>query len=283
MKYVSIIAISGVIVGLSGFISSSAVADELSFTPRASISIASYEFTQSPRPGALAPTGINNNDFPEVKFDVVFKILGVGGTFFMNGYYLDMALQKSLDEEDSFTLNDPALPGGSFNETFKGDREDKAITFGRKILDNRGGIYIGYKLGKSEADGNQGQHLSFEEDGLFIGANYAWFFGHSGVLSINLALADLDGDLKEDVTNPAFNSPTVLAVPLDIDASSDAQGLSLGVSWSSRLSEKMSYSIGMDAKSYTFDNVTDINPATITSREFKETFIGATFSIFYQF
>lgn len=283
MKYASNIIVSGLIFSCSGIFLSSANADEMTFTPRASLSIAAYEFSQTARPGALAPTGINNNDFPEVKFDVTFKILGVGATFFKNGYYFDLALQKSLEEEDSFTLNDPGLPGGSFNENFKGDREDSSMTLGRKILDNRGAIYVGYKIGKSEADGNQGQHLSFEEEGFFIGANYAWVIPDSGVLSVNLAFADLDGDLKEEVTNPAFESPAVLDVPLDINASSDAQGLSYGISWSQRLSNSLSYTIGIDARSYTFDNIVDSNPSTITSAEFEETFISTSFSLFFLF
>lgn len=283
MKYVSIMVVAGLIFSSTGIFLSTARADEMTFTPRASLSIASYEFSQTSRPGALAPTGINNNDFPEVKFDVTFKILGVGATFFKNGYYFDLALQKSLEEEDSFTLNDPGLPGGSFNENFKGDREDSSMTLGRKILDNRAAIYIGYKTGKSEADGNQGQHLSFEEDGFFIGANYSWVIPDSGVISVNLAFADLDGELTEDVTNPAFESPAVLNVPLDINASSDAQGLSYGISWSSRLSNSLSYTIGIDARSYTFDNIVDSNPATITSAEFEETFISTSASLFFLF
>ncbi len=262
-------------------------AAEVSFTPRASIAFASYKFSQTARPGALSPTNpaapvINNGDFPEVTFDVTFKILGVGGTFFKDGYYLDLSAAQSADEEDSFTLADPALPQ-TFVETFKGDRRDFSITLGKKILDNRGGIYIGYKSGKSQADGNQGQSLSFEEKGLFIGANYAWRITERGLVSVNFAYAKLSGDLMEEVTNPAFASPDYLAVPLDINASSDAQGLSYGISWSSRMTDSISYSLSLDAKNYTFDNIEDDNPDTITSREFEEKFISTKLSLYFQF
>ena len=255
-------------------------ASEISFTPRASVSLTSYKFSQTPRPGALAPSGINGDDFPEVTFDVTFKILGLGGTFFKDGYYLDLSVQKSADEEDSFTLDDPAIPGGTFTETFTGDREDFAITFGKKILDNKGGLYIGYKSGKSEASGDQGQHLSFKEKGLFIGANYGWKVSNSGHFSINFAFADLEGDLTEDVTNALFTS---LPTPLDINATSDAQGLSYGLSWSSRLTDKLSYSVSVDSKKYTFDNIKDSNPATITSKEFEEELKSAMISVYFQF
>ena len=259
------------------------LADELKFVPRGSIAVVSYDFVQSPRPDALAPTGINNNEFPEVNFNVTFKMLGVGGTILRNGYYLDVSYQKSLQEEDSFTLEDPVLPGGVFTETFEGDREDYAVTFGKKFLDNSLGLYAGYKGGTSEASGNQGQVLSFKEHGFFVGANYGWRIGDSGVLSVNLAYADLDGDLVEDVNNPAFASPAVLAIPLDTDASSDAQGLSYGLSWSSRLTEKLSFSLALDAKKYTFDNVQDKNPIAIPSDEFEEEFVGITASVFFLF
>jgi hypothetical protein len=256
-------------------ISPVAQAGDISFTPRASISFARYKFSQTARPGALAPTGINGDEFPEVTFDVTFKLLGVGGTFFKEGYYLDIAAAKSADEEDSFTFEE-----ASFKETFKGDRQDFSLTIGMKILDNMGGIYAGYKTGKSQADGNQGQSLSFEEKGLFIGANYAWQVSDNGLVSVNFAYADLKGDLVEEVTYPDFAS---LPIPLDIDATSDAQGLSYGISWSSRWSDSISYSLSLDAKNYTFDNIKDKNPDTITSKEFEEKFLNATVSLFFQF
>ncbi len=262
-----------------------AQASEITFTPRISLSLTSYKFTQSERIGALANTGINGNDFPEISFEVTFKTLGIGGTFFKDGYYLDLSLQKSAEEEDSFTLDDPVF-SEPFKETFKGDRQDNAITLGKKILDNKGAIYIGYKTGKSEAEGNQGQHLSFQEKGPFIGANFGWVVAKSSMFIVNIAYADLEGDLREEVTNPLFVSgsgPSDIAVPLDIDANSDSKGLSYGVSWASRISKAVSYSVSLDAKKYTFDNVKDKNPATITSDKFEEKFVSAMLSLYYQF
>ena len=84
----------------------------------------------------------------------------------------------------------------------------------------------------------------------------------------------------EEVTYPGFAS---LPIPLDIDASSDAQGLSYGVSWSSRWSDNISYSLSLDAKNYTFDNIKDKNPDTITSKQFEEKFLSTTLSLYFQF
>lgn len=258
-------------------------AESIQFIPRATLSIAKYDFTQSPRPNALAPTTINNNDFPEVSFNVTFKMFGIGGTIFKDDYYFDLSYAKSLNEEDSFTLEDAAIPGGAFTEDFKGDREDYAFTLGKKILERRGGVYVGYKGGTSEASGNQGTDLKFKEDGFFLGGNYGWPISDAGVISVNLAYAWLDGELTENVTNPLFASPAVLAVPLDTNASSDATGLSYGISWSARINDKLSYSVGLDTKKYTFDDVKDDNPNTIPSDEFEEEFTSLSFSTYYLF
>ncbi len=274
------------LIGIALFVSyQAAQASDLSFTPRATLSLTNYQFSQTERVGALANTGINGNDFPEITFEVTFKILGLGGTFFKDGYYLDMLIQKSADEEDSFTLDDPLLPS-PFVETYKGDRHDTAITLGKKILNNRGAVYIGYKTGKSEASGNRGQFLSFEEKGIFLGASYGWIVSKSSMLSVNIAFADLSGDLTEDVTNPLFatgTGPNDIVTPLDINATSDAQGLSYGVNWASRINKSFSYAVSVDAKKYTFDNVKDSNPANITSKEFEEKLLSTMLSIYYQF
>lgn len=252
---------------------------EVSFTPRATLAFSAYTFTQTERAGAL-PNSINGGTFPEVKFDVVFQILGIGGTFFSNGYYLDLAASRSADEEDSFKFTPM-----NFEETFKGDRSDTSITFGRKILDNRGAVYIGYKTGTSQADGDQGQSLEFEERGFFIGGNYNWPVLESSVITVNLAYARLDGDLTEKVTNPGFIQITQNngLPPLDINASSDTTGLSYSIGFASRLTDTLSYSLSYEIKSYTFDNVKDSNPAVITSDEFEETFKGLNLSLFFLF
>lgn len=254
-------------------------ADDLLFVPRATLSVASYKFTQSSRPGALAPTGINGDEFPEVEFNVTFKLLGAGATLVKDTYYLDLLYQQSLKEEDTFEFSDPSS-GVDFKETFEGDRKDYAITLGKKILDQRGGVYIGYKVGKSEADGDQGEHLLFKEKGFFIGGNYGVPISDYGVLSFNLAYAVLEGELKEDVNDANFPG---VAVPLDTDATSDAKGLSYGISWSSSITDNFSYSLGLDVRKYTFTNVEDSNPNAIPSDEFKEEFISGTLALYYLF
>ncbi len=260
-------------------VSTPVAAEGVSFTPRATLAFSSYKFTQTERPGAL-PASINGGVFPEVKFDVVFQILGIGGTFFKDGYYLDLSASQSADEEDSFEFAPM-----NFTETFKGDRTDTNITFGRKILDNRGTLFLGYKTGKSQAKGDQGQRLVFEEKGFFVGGNYSWPVMQGSVVTLNIAYAKLDGDLTEDVTNPGFIQITQDngLPPLDINASSDATGLSYSLGFASRLTDTMSYSIAYEIKNYTFDNVKDDDPTVIASDQFEEKFKGLNLALFFQF
>lgn len=256
--------------------STSALSAEIAFTPRASLSFSQYDFAQSERPGALTGSGLSTNDFPEVTFNVTFKLIGLGGTFSKEHYYLDIFTQQSSEEEDSFSF-----PPANFKETFKGTRSDFSITFGKKILENLGAIYIGYKKGESEADGNQGQSLTFKESGIFIGANYAWRVA-KGALVFNIAYANLNGDLNEKVTNAGLVALPISA-PLDINATSDAQGVSYGLSYSANLSKNLNYSIGIDSQKYTFGNIKDSNPNAIVSDTFTEKFVSTKFTIFYSF
>jgi len=257
--------------------STSALSADLVFTPRASLSYSQYDFAQSERPNALTGSGLSTNDFPEVTFNVTFKLLGLGGTLSKDGYYFDVFTQTSSEEEDSFSFP----PANNFKETFKGTRSDFAVTFGKKILKNLGAIYIGYKTGKSEADGDQGQSLTFEEKGVFIGGNYAWRIG-SGALVFNIAYADLKGDLNEKVTNAGLVALPI-AEPLDIDATSDAQGVSYGLSYSANLTKHLNYSFGIDTQKYTFENIKDANPSAIVSDTFTEKFVNTKFTLFYSF
>ncbi|MCW8932804.1 MAG: hypothetical protein OQL19_21515 [Gammaproteobacteria bacterium] len=145
-----------------------------------------------------------------------------------------------------------------------------------RVLENRGNVYFGYKNGKSEASGTLGTDLTFEEDGFFIGASYGWVIADAGMLSINAAYADLNGNLKE-VPGPSY--PTNLAM----DADSNATGLSYGISWNGNISEKMGYSISFDANDYEFDDLKDNSATLALPDKIEETFYTGKVSISYRF
>lgn len=240
-------------------------ADEINFIPRAWLGIADYSFKQAPRRGAL-PDG---SDFPEVKFDATFFIAGIGLTSVYDRFYLDLSYQDSSEETDSFA-------GANYYEKFKGDRRDYSATLGMRILDNRGNVYIGYKNGKTSGKGNAGTQLVFEEEGFFIGASYGWVIADAGFLVINAAYADLDGNLKE-VPGPRYPSD------LNMDADSEATGLSYGISWNGNISENMGYAIALDANNYEFNHLKDNSATVPLPNKVEETLYTGKVSLTYRF
>jgi len=240
------------------------LADDLRFIPRTWIGIADYSFDQAPRKGAL-PDG---SDFPEVKFDAALLVVGVGLTTTYDHFFLDLSYQDSSEEEDSFS-------DAGYYEKFTGDRRDYATTLGMKILDYKGTIYIGYKNGKTSGRGQSGTQLTFKEDGFFIGSSYGWIISDIGLLSVNIAYADLDGNLKEE-PGPGYPSG------LGMDADSEASGSSYGILWSSHLFNDIGYTLSIDANSYEFDHIKE-NSTTSLPDKIEEELITAKFSISYRF
>ena len=229
--------------------------DDVTFVPRAWVGVSDYTFKQ----------GARGNVFPEVEFNVTFKMVGVGLTTVYDRFYVDLSYQDSSDESDTFGP-----------EKLTGDRRDYAATVGMRVLDNRGNVYVGYKNGKSEASGNLGTDLTFEEDGFFIGASYGWVIADAGMLSINAAYADLDGNLKEK-PGPTYDPS------LAMDADSEATGLSYGISWNGKISDKMGYSVSFDANDYEFDNLKDKSATIALPNKIEETFYTGKVSISYRF
>jgi hypothetical protein len=70
---------------------------------------------------------------------------------------------------------------------------------------------------------------------------------------------------------------------INLNGNGDAEGLSYGASWSSRLTDHISYSVGLEVRRYTFDNIKDVNPQISFTDEVEETFNGITFSTYYSF
>ena len=240
-------------------------AEEINFFPRAWTGISDYHFKQGPRKGAL-PDG---SDFPAVHFDATLYLAGIGLTSVYKQSYLDLSYQDTSEDHDTFS-------GADFYEKFTGDRRDYSATLGMKVLDNRGSVYIGYKNGKTTGKGHKGTKLTFTEDGFFIGASYGWVIANKGLLAINTAYAELDGNLKE-VPGPIYPRS------LGMDADSTTNGLSYGLSWTSRISDKWSYSIALDANDYEFNSLKDSSTNTPLPDQIEETIHSAKIALYYQF
>jgi hypothetical protein len=121
--------------------------------------------------------------------------------------------------------------------------------------------------------------MSFEEKGYFVGCTYGWLVSDSGVIFVNLAYAWLDGNR----TQKTITGYEEAGVPINLNGNGDAKGLSYGVNWSSRFTDRISYSVGLEVKQYEFDNIKDVNPDEKAIDEIEEKFTGLTFSTYYTF
>lgn len=214
----------------------SVLAEDVSFTGRVVTGVGDYSLSI---PGASAP--IQGFLFPGAEFKVNAPTLGVGFSIAKGRFYGDLFYSKFFEQSDD--LNFPQF---GYREEFDGDRNELAFSVGYAITDNLS-VYVGYKRGKTVVDGALGSSSRFKEDGYFIGASYGWVIAEKGVLALNLAIADLDGDIDYD------GGP----LPIVLDASSQARGLTYGISWRSQISGGLGYVISVDHYDYNFDDLRD--------------------------
>ncbi len=226
--------------GLS--ISASGKAADFRFIPRVNVGYMDYSLRV---PSLPVTSGFR---FPGTKFGVEFKFLELGGILSWKNYYFSVGGLTSTDESDS--LVEPAF---RYEEKFTGDRKDASMVLGMRPTDHLS-LYLGWKWGRSKADGTLRSELEFKEDGFFIGGNYAWNIADKGLLALNVAVARLDGDLTIDA--PAFSAPGAGGGFL-LDATSQTTGLSYGISWHGILTDQLTYSLAVDANLYKFDDIYD--------------------------
>jgi hypothetical protein len=259
MKYLYRSIITLAIAGVSSF----AIADELSFTPRLTTGYGNYSLeTPSPLPGLV----------PSQKFKFNGALIGAGGTLSWNRLYLDAYGQISPNVSDD--LNFSAL---NYSEKFDGDVKEYSVAAGVAVTDNFS-IYVGYKYNKLDTSGNRGSKSTFKADGYFLGASYGWLIRDLGILALNFAVADLDGDIH-------FQAPSlsVEGVPqIDFDQTSNAQGLSYGVSWRSSINKNWGYSVAFDGYQYKFDDIVDKRLGAVPG-EIKQDIFTLRVSISYLF
>jgi hypothetical protein len=255
--YRSIITLA--IVSVSPF----AIAEDLAFTPRLTTGYMNYKLEI---PSAIPAI------FPPQKVKEEVPIIGAGATLSWNRLYLDAYGQISANASD-----DLILPILNYNKEFDGDVKDYSLTAGVAITDNLS-IYVGYKYNKLDSTGNRGSVSSFQADGYFLGASYGWVIQDSGVLALNLAFADLDGTIR-------FQVPELLigGLPIDVDETSNAQGLSYGVSWKSNINKNWGYSIAFDANQYNFKDIVDKRSGAVPGEEINQDIFTVRVSVSYLF
>lgn len=181
--------------GLVGLQASNVNAETL-FRPRASIGFANYELS-SPN----SATELSSSSYATA---------GAGATLAIDSVYFDVATTTSLSA---------TYDANGQDEDFS--RTDAAFTVGY-ILGGGVSIFGGFKTGGTEYTNltANATKTTFDTDGVFFGASASFPVG-SSVISVNGAIALLDGTLEDNDTNPT----------VQFDESADTVGVSLGAAY----------------------------------------------------
>ena len=236
-------------------ISTTASAEDWSFVSRIGIGIMDYSLAVPPRSVVVQGVEMVSED---AEFNASLKFVGLGATVLKDRFYLDLYGQIS-DNDNSAGTTEVIMPGsGLFEKQKLNEREDYSITVGYRVTDFAN-IYAGYRVGKTSfGRGTLGTRFNFDEEGFFLGGTLLWPILDAGVIAINLAVAELDSDSDIDVAGAeAFND----------SFTASTTGLSYGISWNSRFTDKLSYSIAFDGYEYTFDDADADNSELLGSAE----------------
>jgi len=255
---------------------------DLMIEPRFQAGIMDYEFEQK-------PISINYGEFTDT--DHGFKIVGVmpfvggGVTLFSNRFFFDLYVQKAFSGSDSATnpleyeefdkeLGIPVL-NTIINSDF--DREEFSVSVGYAV-GRQWALFGGYRIAKTSFDNNiafsedgavdntpvniavRGNiDSNFKQDGYFLGSAYAFNITEHSVVTLNTALAVLDGEF--DSRGTLLLSASIDGEPVEgfepeeagYDFDGNTIGLNLGVALKGRIVEKLGYTLGVNGYSYDFD------------------------------
>ena len=235
----------------------------------------------------------------------------IGATFFLSKFYLDLSYQHTAKGHTGISGgrfyeagDNPYIPLYA-DVTIVGDSEfyhwNYTITIGYQLLDNLS-LYAGYKKNETSFDvdtqaidhliddgsltGTPGFPIFFtyigdfdvdtETKGPFLGGTYGFIIGDKGVLSLNLAVAFLEGDINQsgNVVDPRTGVPDDI---FDMDSSGDSIGLSYGIGWQSTLTDRLGYFLSFKGYNYDFE-ADDSNQS-----DFKETTYQFSIGLSYSF
>ena len=243
-----------------------ALAAGWSFVPSIGFELKNLAFDQE-------TSGIKDKDGNAVpldgSLDANLPTLAIGMVVAYDRFY------AALKYENSFEANaDSDVPGtsplGSESETGV-TRTDFSIAFGYNAW--RGlNVFVGYLDGETELtpdpiwtpgttdvqcgqdstgacnlaqqqwqDGGSTYRQTYQEAGGFLGASYGWVIGEAGTISVSGAYAFMKGTYKDNFYDGNFKYQ------------GDSQGLSLGVTWSATLSERVGYFVDLRRQAYDFD------------------------------
>ncbi len=271
---------------LSGFVLFPTVSNALDLTlePRFQAGVMDYKFEQKPISITDEETGDTVKDHGFKLVDALFFV-GGGATLFADRFFVDLYVQKAFSGSDRATnrYDDPALGERVNIPTFDGivdvdfDREEYSVSIGYAV-GSQWVLFTGYRVAQTNYNGtltvnaegatNDNRPViiaarseydsDFKQDGLFVGGAYAFSISERSVISLNAALAALDGKLERD--SKISNSSSVDGKPVSVEPEleksafdGDTVGLNLGVAWKGSIFGKLGYSFGVNGYRYNFD------------------------------
>jgi hypothetical protein len=223
--------------------------------------------------------------------------LNGGATLFLDRFFVDLYVQKAFSGSDTasqlydFNLSFPSGDEtvgleGSYPYIIDSDFEREEYSFSTGYaLGSQWVVFGGYRKAKTnfsdtmslktEIKGSvdslefplaitaQGKRrTSFKQDGYFIGGVYAFNIGNHVIISLNAAVAFLDGkydsrgSLETDATATVDGEQIDVPVPssnIGTNHDGDTTGLSLGAALKGRIGERLGYALSVDGYSYDFE------------------------------
>lgn len=212
-----------------------------------------------------AALGYTTLEFPaKLDHDLTFVTANLTGAATWRRWNLSLNAAFDVSEADISEEEDLGSAG----------REDIDLTLGYQLHRNWG-LFAGYKRGETTMDfvprepDDDGNYLrtseSYEQEGPFIGASFAWQFERAGRLSISAAYADLratnhfaaNTDEDEEDEAPEFDDLTGTV-------KGDTTGFSYTLAWTMPLSSRLLFQTRFKVNDYqqdirfegeTFDNI----------------------------
>jgi len=257
-----------------------------------------YQFTMKPL------TYSDGGRFSGYTLESVLPFVGGGITVFEKRFFFDLYLQKAFSGSDE-TSN--FFEGGSdssststekVNSDF--ERDELSLSVGYAV-GNQGVLFLGYRRSttsfidafteittdshNSVFTENGTRDTDFKQSGYFMGGAYAFPISEQTAITLNAALAFLDGEYDVRIHSVEVSSISDSEVPNDYAAryDGDTVGLNLGVSWKGRMFENVDYTLGLDGSSYDFELKNRDEFKSIETPKISERVIRLSAGLSYQF
>ena len=209
--------------------------DKVSWVPGAGIQVKNLDFNLDRIAGGSGLTSASG------EFDVDMLVLAVGLTAVYDRYYIALRREDSVD--DALTNTTVPLTGGKSSI----QREDTSLALGITMVDGLN-VYVGYMAGETTIKNITGFRSTqsprytqkYREDGFFVGASYSLPIQNLGTMSLSAGYAFMDGAYDDND-----------ALKFDYDGNAD--GLSVGATWSAPLTTRIGYYLDLRYQIYEFD------------------------------